>query len=361
MPEKTSQNEQTNLRLALPSRGKLADLTLSFLTECGLGITRTNPRQYITTMRGLPQATVLFQRAQDIVAKVADGNVDMGITGLDIFHEYSYKEFGYASYTDSDSDLILLQKDLGFGHCNLVIAVQEAWIDVESLGDIADIALDFREKEKQDLRIATKFPNLVRHFLYDHGITLFTLVAAQGTIEAAPVLGYADIIADLTTTGTTLRQNHLKQIENGVILKSQACLICNRASLQDKIASIRRTLKDLLERVDATIEGRRYYSITASVQGKSPNEIAGHLAKDSKGQLQDLAIIPAHTSDKTGVENKLEQKYKVTAVVHHSRILQAMTCLRAVQGSYITVRPIRYIFYEKSNSYEMLMTLLRKK
>src|SRR5579884_1439022 len=204
------------LRLALPSKG-MEEETLAFLHACGLAVDRPNPRQYRAIIRSLPGVEVLFQRAADIYAKVSEGTVDLGITGYDVVREHQ----------EEDDPVVLLQPELGFGRCALVLAVPDGWIDVESVTDLAEVAAALRARGRE-LRVATKYPNLTRQFLYDHGINFFTLVESTGAMEAAPALGYADIICDISSSGVTLRENRLKPITGGTLLTSQACLIGNR-------------------------------------------------------------------------------------------------------------------------------------
>ena len=346
MPRKTSQFDQ--VILTLPSKGELESSTLDFLTGCGLKVIKTNPRQYSAHIPTLPQVAVLFQRTQDIVAKVAEGNADLGITGLDIVLEYG----------EESRNLMILREDLNYGHCDLVVAVPESWIDVDSLSDIADIALDFRDRKGRDLRIATKFPNLVRKFLYENGIAYFAIVAAQGAIEAAPALGYADIIADLTTTGTTLRENHLRPVENGAVLHSQACFIGNKRSLLEK-AAVLHAAETFLEIIDAAIEGKQYYLITANIQGASTDEIAQHVVKkEIISGLQGPTITPVYSLDRSGARQK--GWYAVTITVRRTDLLKAVAHLRSIHGSHVVVTPVHYVFFEKPISYHKLLARLKR-
>ena len=205
----------TMTTLALPSKGAIADPTIAFLRDCGLRVEKPNQRQYTGILPAIPSIAVLFQRVNDVLYKVADGTAQVGITGLDVVYEHPHE------------DIVMVHDRLGYGHCSLVVAVPELWVDADNMLDIAEIALDFREHKRRNLRIATKYPTLTRQFFHRQGIHHFTLVNAEGAIEAAPTLGYADIIVDLTQTGTTLRENHLKIISDGIIVESQACLIAN--------------------------------------------------------------------------------------------------------------------------------------
>ena len=128
------------------------------------------------------------------------------------------------------------------------MAVPDSWLDVSSVADLADLALEFHQEGKQ-LRIATKYPRMLRRYLFDRGINYFTLVLTSGSLEAAPTAGYADLIADLTATGTTLRENRLKMLEDGTILVSQACLIANPLELakSDRSLDLARSLTEMLE------------------------------------------------------------------------------------------------------------------
>ncbi|MCA9906191.1 MAG: ATP phosphoribosyltransferase, partial [Anaerolineae bacterium] len=207
--------------LALPSKGAISEPTLNFLRDCGLRVEKPNPRQYTGAVPAVPRLDVLFQRVIDILYKVADGTAQLGITGLDVVHEYPH------------DDVMVIHDNLGYGECKLLVAVPESWIDVGTMADFADVALDFREYQRRNIRIATTYPHMTRKFLHAQGIHHFTIVNAEGAIEAAPTIGYADAVVDLTQTGTTLRENHLKPIGDGVILESQACLIGNRTALRE--------------------------------------------------------------------------------------------------------------------------------
>ena len=170
----------------------------------------------------MDNTSVLFQRAADIPYKVDEGSADIGITGLDRFLELG---------SDSGDSNVVVEA-LGFGGCELVIAVPDSWIDVDSMYDLADLAFDFRENG-QDLRIATKYPRLVQDHLLAYGVNYYSIVQSSGTLEAAPAMGFADIIADISSSGNTIRENRLKTIDDGSILASQACIIVNKRTLHE--------------------------------------------------------------------------------------------------------------------------------
>jgi len=252
------------LRLALPSKDWEDDV-LRFLSQhCGLRIDRSNPRQYRARMYGLPTgpAEVVFQRASDIFDEVNAGSVDLGITGYDIVAEHRAEE----------DDVVVVYQELGFRGCALVVAVPEGWVDVTAISDVAEVAVELRGDGRQ-LRVATKYPNLTRQFLYDRGITYFDLVEVSGAIEAAPALETADIICDLTSSGVTLRENRLKTIAGGTVLESQACLIGNRRTLVTDPERLEAT-RGLLELMEAYLRSRRQVSLTANIAGESAEAVA---------------------------------------------------------------------------------------
>mgnify|MGYP005845651583 CR=1 FL=1 len=331
---------------ALPSKGLLADPTLNFLRSCDLKVHKVNPRQYTAGIPALPQIDVLFQRVGDIVYKIADGAVHLGITGLDIVEEHPSHE------------MIVLHDNLGYGQCELVIAVPETWIDVEYMSDLVDISLDFRENKRRNLRVATKFTNLTRRFLHERGVHHFTLVESEGALEVAPTLGYADVISDLTATGTTLRENHLKPLIDGVVLQSQACLIANRTALQTS-PQVRETARILLELIDAAIQGQEYYSIRANVRGESPAAVARLVAGNpvTRG-LQGPTVSPIYAVNSDTPDNG--EWHTVTIVVHSRDLLTAIAHLRSVGGVQATVTPVRYVFLGESPSDARLEAMLNQ-
>ncbi len=220
-------NLEYETRLALPGKGALEAATLTFFAECGMKVNRANPRQYLARMGSMPELEVVFQRAADIPSLVQDGDATLGITGYDILAEHRGNGDEESDEDDFDDDLIVLERDLGYGSCRLVVAVPETWIDVSTCADLWHLAGYYSTHKGRGLRIATKYPALTGQFLRRHGITHCKIISPHGALEAAPLTGVADLIVDLTETGTTLRENHLKLLEDGVVLRSQACLIAN--------------------------------------------------------------------------------------------------------------------------------------
>jgi ATP phosphoribosyltransferase len=201
------------ITLALPSKGRLKEESEAFFARIGCAVKTKNSRDYIGTLRGIPNITVLFLQASEITRRLIDGSIDLGITGLDLLEEYKSQE-----------DHVYLLKKLGFGYADLVVAVPQSWIDVDTMSDLDEVAHDIRHKYNYRMRIATKYFNLTNKFFHQNQITDYRLIESAGATESAPNIGTAEIITDITTTGSTLHANHLKILRDGVILKSEALL-----------------------------------------------------------------------------------------------------------------------------------------
>ncbi len=330
------------LRFAVPSKGSLADDTFRFLESCGLKVSRPNPRRYTASIKTLPGVEVLLHRAPDIVEKVAAGSIDLGVSGFDLVEELG---------SESD-DLVVAFDDLGYGRCELVLAVPDSWLDVTSWQDVADLAAEYARSGRQ-LRIATKFPNLVRTWCIKHGINVYALVDSQGATEAAPSLGYADIIADLTATGTTLRDNHLKMIDGGTILKAQSCLIANRHTLaaDPKKQALVQTIMELIE---ARRRARSFVSLIANVPGSSIEDVGQRVAANTLlAGMQGPTIAPVWSKDGSGAG-----WFAVSMIVEEQQMLAAVAHLRAIGSNGISVLPVHYVFADRSQQFSQLLSTL---
>ena len=340
MSESASSNGQPSLRLLLPSDGDLHQPTLDFLRGCGLAVRRPNARRYTATVPALPGVEVLFQRTADITAKVEEGSAELGVTGLDRLLEYREDETRAAA----------LLENLGFGRCELVLAVPDAWLDVTSLADLADLALEFRQEGKQ-LRIATKYPRLLRSFLYHRGINYFTLAPASGTLEAAPIAGYADLIADLTATGATLRENRLKTLDDGTVLTSQACMIANAELLAESPGS-RELARALTEMMEAHLRAEPYYRLTANVQGQSADAVSAMiLARPALAGLRGPTVARVYNVEEQGW-------FAVSLLVKKDRLLEAVDHLRGCGAEDVAASQLSYLFDGHSHAYEAMFGTL---
>jgi ATP phosphoribosyltransferase len=332
------------LRLAISSKGGYSEATDRFLERCGISLWRPNPRQYVGRLSGMPDVEVLFQRTEDIVHKVAEGSADLGITGLDLVTENGQDE----------PNLTVVMSDLGFRRCELVIAVPEGWLDITTVADLADLSIDLK-RTGRTLRVATKFPNLTRDFLYQHGINYFTLVDAHGALEAAPVLGYADIITDLSETGVTLRDNRLRVLNGGVILRAQACLIAARRSFREHPCRLE-IARPIIELIEARLRTREVRLITANVRGDSPESVAQHVTAQLETAGQEGPTI-SNVFPKSG--DSASGWYGVTIIVPADRLLAAVDHLRLGGSSGITVTSPDYVFDGQSNAYELLVQAVK--
>ncbi|GBD08177.1 ATP phosphoribosyltransferase [Candidatus Thermoflexus japonica] len=317
------------IRLALPSKGRLEEPTLAFLAACGLAVEKANPRQYMARIPALPGVTVLFQRAGDIPLSVRDGGVDFGITGYDVVMER----------LDHDPRVLILHEALNYGHCDLVLAVPEVW-PIETVDELAAMARS-RAREGHPLRIATRFTHLVSRFLRDHGIVEFQLVASEGTLEVAPSIGYADLIADLTTTGTTLHDNRLKPLRDGVILHAQACLIANRDALKTR-PEVLTVARQLVEFFEAHLRAEGHYMLFANMRGESAEAIARRLFTQT-----DLGGLQGPTISRVYVRDEDPGWFAIHIIVRKDRLNEAIQQLRTIGGSGVVVAPVTYIFEEE--------------
>lgn len=327
-----------HLRIALASKGAYEESTSRFLDSAGLNIWRPNPRQYVGRISAIPEAEVLFQRPEDIVHKVADGSADLGITGYDLV----------AEHTGDQPDVHVILPDLGYRRCQLVIAVPDSWLDVTTIDDLAELSIDFKRSGRQ-LRLATKFTNLVSDHLYRNGVNYFTLTAAHGALEAAPALGYADAIADLTETGVTLRDNHLRPIEGGVVLRAQACLIGNVRSLA-AVPERMEQARTFIELCEAKIRSRAVRTVTANVSGESAETVASLIVSnlDLAGEAgPTVAPVFAKQPGESGL-------FSITVIVPANRVLAAVDHLRAAGSSGITVGTPDYMFDNQSAAFAEL-------
>jgi ATP phosphoribosyltransferase len=334
---------ERHLRVALTSKGAYEESTSRFLDSAGLTVWRPNPRQYVGRISAVPAAAVLFQRTEDIVHKIADGIADVGITGYDLVAEHAADH----------PDVHVVLPDLGFRRCQVVIAVPESWLDITTIDDLAELSIDLKRSGRQ-LRVATKFPNLVTDHLFRNGVNYFSLTSAHGALEAAPELGYADVVADLTETGVTLRDNHLRPIEGGVVLQAQACLIANLRTLAEVPERLDQA-RTLVELVEARLRSRGYRVITANVVGASAERVAEQVLRDS-----DLAGEAGPTIAQVFPKQGSEQPwFAVSVIVPADRLLAAVDHLRAAGSSGITVSTPDYMFEEQSTAFAGLTRLVR--
>ena len=209
-----------SITIALPSKGRMKDDAVARLASAGIAVLPTvDSRSYKTRVKGRDDVEVAFLSASEIARELAQGTVDLGVTGEDLVREAA------ADW----SAKMAVEARLGFGRADVVVAVPEVWFDVSTMADLDDVAADFRQRHGRRLRIATKYWRLTQQFFSQkHGIQVYRIVESLGATEGAPAAGQADVIVDITSTGSTLKANRLKILSDGVILESEACLVSSK-------------------------------------------------------------------------------------------------------------------------------------
>ncbi len=223
------------LTLALPSKGRLREAAEALFARAGYNIVRTgSARGYQGEVKGLNGVDVAFLSASEIARALKDGTVDLGVTGEDLLRET-------ISPDNPVADVVVR---LGFGPADVVVAVPESWLDVSAVADLDQVAGEIYATHGHRLRVATKYLELTRRFFAQHGLTGYRVVESLGATEGAPAAGSAEIIVDITTSGSTLKANRLKILDDGLILKSEAVLAARRDVLDRPVVE---TLRERLE------------------------------------------------------------------------------------------------------------------
>ena len=260
----------------------------------------------------------------------------MGVVGQDRYVE--------SRLADGNTGVVIDQ--LGFGHSELVVGVPDSWVDVASVADLADLSIEFREHGR-DLRVATKYPRSVERFLLSSGVSYFSLVPSSGTLEAAPAMGYADIIADISSTGITLRENRLKTIAGGSIMTSEACLISNRSLVAESARKLE-LARSLVERIEAHLKAADFCVVTANMRGEGPEGVARDVLEDADiSGLRGPTISRVYTPEGDGW-------FAVTVVVAREKLLAAVESFRRIGGSSVTVSQPDYVFQSDSTALSRL-------
>ncbi|MDO5851230.1 MAG: ATP phosphoribosyltransferase [Methanobacteriaceae archaeon] len=284
-----------NIRIALPSKGRISGPSVELLEKAGIGLTDNGNRKLFSQTFD-PEISVMFTRAADIPEYVADGAADMGMTGYDLIKE-------------KNSDVEILS-DLHFGQTNLVIATPES-SEIYSMDDVKD-----------GFTVATEFPNITKRYMEKQGKNI-KILELSGATEIAPLIGVADIITDLSSTGTTLKMNHLRVI--GTILESSIKLIANKNSLKEKY--------DKIEAVQTSIEG------VNTAERKKLIMINIH-----KDKIEDVVkVLPGMSGPTISQIYSKENMVSVNAVISETDVFTTINNLRKLGGKDILVLPIERI------------------
>ena len=213
------------INIGIVSKGRLKNFTENLLRKRKLKIfSERGERDLFGKVKGKSNIRVLFLHAREIIEQLSIGNLDIGISGYDLLKESEI----------NIQKKINLVKRLPFGYANLVLAVREENIDLFTTLDLDEVAEEFRKKNKTLVRIGTKYPNLTRSFLFERGVTNFQIVKSLGATELMPVIGTAEFISDITSSGKTLKANKLRVLNDGEILRSQACIFTSKISQKKK-------------------------------------------------------------------------------------------------------------------------------
>ena len=211
------------LNIGIPSKGRLRKDVLNIFKKKKLKLfSEKGKRDLVGYISGKKNIKIIYLHAREIIESLGDGSLDIGFSGYDLLRESE----------QNIQNKIKIIKKYEFGKANLVIAIPDDWIDVQTIADLEEIAFEFKDKKKKRLRVSTKYLRLTRDFLYSKGVTQFKLVKSLGSTEVAPFTGTSEIISDITSTGETLKANKLRILKDGQILKSQACLMISKFSFQ---------------------------------------------------------------------------------------------------------------------------------
>ena len=226
------------IKLGVPSKGRLMEKTFEWFQARGITLTRSgSEREYAGEVAGVSGVSLVLLSAGEVPRELAAGRLHLGVTGTDLILE---------KLPLFEQQVVPIQ-EMGFGEADLIMAVPKAWVDVDNLDDLDAVTAAFRAHHGFRLRIATKYHRLVREYLRDAGVADYAIVDSQGATEGAVANETAEMIADITSTGETLRANHLKVLGDGPILRSQATLWRSRtAEIEDRTA-----MRELLAQLEA--------------------------------------------------------------------------------------------------------------
>ncbi len=209
------------LTIGVPSKGRLMEQTLETFRRAGLLIEKHgDERGYRGGIAGMPEVAVEFLSAGEIARHLQSARIHIGVTGEDLVCEQ----------IPNTADAVEFLLKLGFGHADVVVAVPDCWLDVETMADLEAAGAQFIAEHGRRLRVATKYPMLTRRFFASSGVVSYRTVESLGATEGAPAGGSADAIVDITSTGATLKANGLRIVSDGLILKSEANLVLSKTA-----------------------------------------------------------------------------------------------------------------------------------
>ncbi|TVU09994.1 hypothetical protein EJB05_43496 [Eragrostis curvula] len=301
-------SDRSVVRIGLPSKGRMAEQTLSLLKSCQLSVKQVNPRQYTADIPLIPNLEVWFQRPKDIVRKLQSGDLDLGIVGFDIVSEYGM----------GNDDLVVVHDALAFGHCRLSLAVPKEGI-FENINSLEDLCKMSEWTEERPLRVVTGFGYLGEKFLRENGFKHVKFLSADGALESYP----------------------------------PATLVASRRSLH-KREGVLEVTHELLERLEAHLRASSELMVTANMRGSSALEVAQRVSQTSICGLQGPTVSPVYSTDgKVDVEY-----YAINVVVPQKLLYKSIQQLRSIGGSGVLVTKLTYIFDEETPRWRNLLTEL---
>ena len=323
------------LRLAIPSKGHLYEGVVEILKTAGYKVRRASDRQYEATVAGHPRFHIVFMRPTDIVTQVQEGRCHLGVTGMDL----------YAEREAESERTVVVVPDLGYGGCRLVVAVPESWIDVTHIIDLVDLTAEFKAAGKT-FRVSTKYPALTRSYFRRWGIYYYQLIDSDGALELHPTLGIADVIVDLTSSGITLKDNRLREIEGGTVLESASCLIGHAPSLRELAdEGVTGPLALLLDAMDGVrgSDGWLHLEVVGAPAAPGP-ETAARVAS----YLRDQGA--QHIARGEVWDDQGSPGWRVTALVAASKLTACQRHLFELGASRVVGLPARFVFDRDGHS-----------
>jgi ATP phosphoribosyltransferase len=282
------------LKIAVPNKGRLSEATLDLFRKAGMKVESSQERKlYATALDKTVQ--ILFVRANDIPGFVQDGVAHLGVTGKDILEE--------------EGKAVRELMDLHYGHCRLVVAVPEA----SGIQDAKDVP--------EGSRVATSFPNLAARFFADHGRNV-KVVQVSGATEITPHIGVADLIVDLTSSGSTLAMNNLREI--ATIVPSTARLVANGKAMDDP--KLKPRIESILASLQSVVQARGKRYLMANVPKGRLDEVRRILPGISGPTIMDILSHP--------------ELVAAHAVVDEGALFDVVNRLKSIGATGILVLPI---------------------
>ena len=317
------------IRIALPSKGHLYDGVVEILKTAGYKVRRASDRQYEAVIAGHPRFHVVFMRPTDIVTQVEEGRCQLGVTGMDLYAERAF---------EAESSIVV-EDNLGYGGCRLVVAVPESWIDVTHVIDLVDLTAEFKTSGRT-FRVSTKYPALTQAHFRKWGIYYYQLIDSDGALELHPTLGIADIIVDLTSSGITLKDNRLREIKSGTVLDSASCLIGHAPSLaklvNEGVTGPLALLLDAMDGVRAS-DGLLHLEVVGNPSEPGPETAPAVVAYLAEAGAQHIA------RGEVWLESG-EPGWRVTALILAKKLTACQRALFRLGASRVVGLPTRFVF-----------------